>query len=56
MTGGRPRSDDRLRRLLAMVPWVAANDGPAVDEVCARFGIDEKQLAADLELLFLCGL
>jgi proteasome accessory factor C len=53
---GRPRADERLRRLLAMVPWVAANDGPAVEEVCARFGIDEKQLAADLELLFLCGL
>ena len=53
---GRPRADERLRRLLAMVPWVAANDGPEVGEVCARFGIDEEQLAADLELLFLCGL
>jgi proteasome accessory factor C len=52
----RPRADERLRRLLAMVPWVAANDGPTVEEVCARFGIDERQLGADLELLFLCGL
>jgi proteasome accessory factor C len=52
----RPNADDRLRRLLAAVPWIAANDGPTVTEVCARFGYTEKELVEDLELLFMCGL
>jgi proteasome accessory factor C len=38
------------------VPWVASHDGPAVEEVCARFGLTPRELAADLELLFVCGL
>lgn len=46
---------ERLARLLALVPWVAAHDGPEVAEVCRRFGLDEEELHADLELLFLCG-
>jgi len=50
------RADERLQRLLALVPWVAAHDGPRVSEVCARFGCTEVELASDLELLFLCGL
>ena len=49
-------ADERLRRLLALVPWVAAREGPNVDEVCARFGMTEAELVEDLELLFLCGL
>lgn len=51
----RPGSDDRLRRILALVPWVAAQDGPSIDEVCARFGCTERELLADLDLLFMCG-
>ncbi len=50
------RADERLQRLLALVPWVAAHDGPAVTEVCSRFGCTEAELVSDLELLFLCGL
>ncbi len=49
-------ADERLQRLLALIPWVAARDGPAVDVVCARFGCTQDELVADLELLFLCGL
>jgi proteasome accessory factor C len=49
-------TDERLRRLLALVPWVAAQDGPRVDEVCERFGCTEQELVEDLERLFLCGL
>lgn len=55
MSPTRTTADDRLRRLLALIPWVAANDGPAVEDVCARFGCTEKELAADIGLLFLCG-
>lgn len=49
-------ADARLRRLLALVPWVAAHDGPRIEEVCTRFGCTEDELVEDLELLFLCGL
>lgn len=49
-------SAERLQRLLAMVPWIAANDGPTVDDVCARFGLTPNQLAADLEVMWLVGL
>ncbi len=51
----KERADARLGRLLAIVPWIAANDGPAVAEVCSRFGVSEKDLLADLNLLFMCG-
>ena len=51
----RTTADDRLRRLLALVPWVAAQGGADVDEVCARFGCTEDELQSDLELLFMCG-
>ncbi len=46
----------RMQRLLAMVPWIAAQDGPTVAEVCERFGLTEKELAADLEVMWLVGL
>ncbi len=49
-------ADERLHRLLALIPWVAGRDGPRLDEVCARFGCTEQELVDDLELLFLCGL
>jgi proteasome accessory factor C len=49
-------ADDRLRRLLAMVPWIAANDGPTIAQVSERFDITEKELLADLDLLWMCGL
>jgi proteasome accessory factor C len=52
----RLSADERLHRLLALVPWVAGRDGPRLEEVCARFGCTERELVDDLELLFLCGL
>lgn len=51
MTERRSSAGARLRRLLAMIPWLAANDGPRVEEVCDRFGISEGELHRDLELL-----
>lgn len=51
----RPSASDRLRRLLALVPWVVAADGPTLDEVCSRFGLTQAELVADLDLVFLCG-
>jgi proteasome accessory factor C len=52
----RLSADERLQRILSVVPWVAANDGPAIAEVCSRFGCTEEELLDDLQLLFLCGL
>lgn len=49
-------ADERLHRLLALIPWVAARDGPRMEDVCARFGCTEQEVVDDLELLFLCGL
>ena len=51
----RESAADRLGRLLAVVPWIAARDGPPVAEVCRRFGVGEKALLEDLDLLFMCG-
>ncbi len=49
-------AEERLRRILAVVPWVAGEDGPTLGEVCERFGYaSETELQEDLNLLFLCG-
>ena len=51
----RSSADERLRRLLALVPWVVAADGPTVEEVCSRFGLTEGELIAELDLVWCCG-
>jgi len=51
------RTARRLNRILAMVPWVLANPGATVTEVCERFGYqNRRQLVDDLNLVFVCGL
>ncbi|MFN2624957.1 MAG: helix-turn-helix transcriptional regulator [Mycobacteriales bacterium] len=45
----------RLGRLLALVPYLYAHPGVHTSEVAQVFGVTEKQLEADLELLFVCG-
>lgn len=52
----RLSANSRLQRLLSLVPWVAAADGPTIDEVCRRFGLPREELLADLDVVFLCGL
>ena len=51
----RVSADERLRRLLALVPWVVAHDGPTIDEVCRRFGLTENELIGELDLVWCCG-
>ena len=51
-----PRTAKRLNRILAMLPWVIANPGASVDKVCERFDYTRAELAADLDLVFVCGL
>ena len=51
-----PRTTKRLNKILAMLPWVIAHPGASVDEVCERFDYTKAELAADLDLVFVCGL
>ena len=52
----RPLPGPRLRRVLALVPWIAEHPGAALTEIANRFGVSEPELEHDLELLPLCGL
>jgi proteasome accessory factor C len=51
----RTSASDRVARLLAVVPWIAAHDGPTVDEICERFAVSRRKLLEDLEILMLVG-
>ncbi|NNF68650.1 MAG: WYL domain-containing protein [Acidimicrobiia bacterium] len=51
-----PRTASRLNRILTMLPWVIANSGATVTEVCERFGYTRRELVKDLDLVFVCGL
>jgi len=42
--------------LLSLVPYLLAHPGVRVDHAAADFGVSEKQLRRDLELLWMCGL
>ena len=53
---GRISANDRFRRVLAIVPWIAERDGPTIAEICARFGLTRAQLLADLDVVLLVGL
>ena len=48
---------DRVTRLLALVPYLTARpEGVRVTEAARDFGVNERQLRSDLELLWMCGL
>lgn len=49
-------ASERLERMLAIVPWVAAQPGGAsIEEICARFDVDRKQLLSCLERVWMVG-
>ncbi len=54
----RPRrtAEDRLARLLVMLPWLMEQESVPLSEVASRFDLDESEVAADLELVSMCGL
>jgi proteasome accessory factor C len=49
-------NEERLPRLLALVPYLQARPGIAVARAAADFGVSEAQLRKDLTLLWMCGL
>jgi proteasome accessory factor C len=53
---GRPDAGQRLRRLLAVLTWLARVGRAPVSELSDRFGIEPHELVADLELAACCGL
>jgi proteasome accessory factor C len=50
------RTAERLRRLLAVVPYVVRHPGTPIDELSTLFDTSEQEVLADLNLLFLTGL
>ncbi len=52
----RPKVAPRLRRILAMLPFIAAHPDTSVEELATRFDVDLRDLEHDLELLPFCGL
>jgi proteasome accessory factor C len=49
-------NEERVPRLLALVPYLQARPGIQVAEAAADFGVTETQLRRDLTLLWMCGL
>lgn len=49
-------AEERLRRLLVVLPWLMERGAAPVDEVADRFDLSEAELTADLELVSMCGL
>lgn len=47
---------DRLPRLLTLVPYLLAHPGAELAAVAETFGVSERQLDADLRLIWMCGL
>lgn len=50
------KSSDQLMRMLRLVPYLQRHPGVTVKEVAEYFGIDERHLLGDLEVLQFCGL
>jgi proteasome accessory factor C len=53
--GPRP-VQERLRRLLVMLPWLMERGEAPLAEMTERFQVSEKELIADLEQVACCGL
>jgi len=49
------RVDDRLRRLLSMLTWLAQEGHASVDELAERFDLAPDDLVAELEMAACCG-
>ena len=55
MSGPR-NAEDRLRRLLVMLPWLMEVGEAPLADVARRYGLTEAQVERDLELVAMCGL
>ena len=55
MSGPR-NAEDRLRRLLVMLPWLMEVGEVPLADVARRYDLTEAQVQTDLELVAMCGL
>ena len=46
----------RVARAMDIIPYVSENPGTKISVLASKFGVTEKQIVKDLELIFLCGL
>jgi len=49
-------AEDRVRRLLVMLPWLMERGEVSVIETAQRFDLTESEVVKDLELVAMCGL
>ncbi|MDO5735396.1 MAG: WYL domain-containing protein [Propionibacteriaceae bacterium] len=50
------KSTEQLARLLKLVPYLQKNQGISVASVASHFGVSERQVVSDIEVLQFCGL
>ncbi|MSO33241.1 MAG: WYL domain-containing protein [Candidatus Nanopelagicaceae bacterium] len=50
------KNETRFARILRMVPFLSSHQGIEISEACEIFGVSERELIADLNLLWVCGL
>jgi proteasome accessory factor C len=55
-TGGASTAKAQVGRLLALLPYLLAHPNAPMADVATMFGVSEKQLRADLDVLWYCGL
>lgn len=55
-TGSPASAREQVRRLLALLPYLLKHPNAHTGEVATLFGVSERQLRADLEVLWFCGL
>ena len=46
----------RVARAMDIIPYVLENPGIKIESLAEKFGVDQKQIIKELELIFLCGL
>ncbi|MFV0308031.1 MAG: helix-turn-helix transcriptional regulator [Desertimonas sp.] len=56
MSQGRRSAEERLRRLLVMLPWLMERGETPLVDVARHFDLTPSEVAADLELASMCGL
>ena len=56
MAKAKPAPIIHTERLLALVPYISANQGVAITELAKAFNVSTTQISADLTTLWMCGL
>ncbi len=50
-----PTAPERGRRILAIIPWVSAQGGATIGDICDRFDVSARELVRDLETFGMTG-